>query len=182
MRKHFLLLFLMALLPLASWAAAAVVDVTGLTLKARTYNGQPQALIEGTYNFPAGYDTSEGGILFAATEGAAPTTDEGASSEYPKATNAGLYYVYYRVKADGVYTDGDWIQIGTTGVRINKATPQMTAPVGYSNLRYTEGPQALIKTAGFTDFGVMKYSLNQTDWYTADEMAEKKIAFFEFKP
>ena len=171
MRKHFLLLFLMALLPLASWAAAAVVDVTGLTLKARTYNGQPQALIEGTYNFPADYDTSEGGILFAATEGAAPTTDEGASSEYPKATNAGLYYVYYRVKADGVYTDGDWIQIGTTGVRINKATPQMTAPVGYSDLRYTTEAQALIQTVGTTNFGEMQYSLDNSVWYNAEEIA-----------
>ena len=174
MRKHFLLLFLMALLPLAGWADAADVNVTGLTLKARTYNAQPQALLEGTYSLPADYDTSVGKVLFVAnTTNTLPTSEVGATEAYPAETNAGLYYVYYKVKADGgTYdTDGAWTKIGTTGVRINKATPQMTAPVGYSNLRYTEGPQALIKTAGFTDFGVMKYSLNQTDWYTADEMA-----------
>lgn len=171
MRKQFLLLFLMTLLPLAGWAAPAAVDDTGLTLKARTFNGQDQTLLEGTYSLPADYDTSVGGVLFAVTTTpSAPASEVGATSEFPKKRNVGLYYIWYKALPDGgTYNDVDtWHQVGTTGVRINKAAPTMTAPVGYSDLRYNEGPQALIQTPGSTNLGDMMYSLNQTDWFAED--------------
>ena len=178
MRKQFLLLFLMTLLPLAGWAAtAAAVDVTGLTLKARTFNGHNQTLLEGTYSLPADYDTSVGGVLFLVTESSSipdPGSNEGATSEFPQKRDVGLYYIWYKALPDGGTYDAadEWHQVGTTGVRINKAAPTMTAPQGYSDLRYNEGPQALIKTPGSTNLGDMMYSLDQADWYSAEQIAD----------
>ena len=154
----------MALLPLASWGeAATMVSLPSLTT-GLVYNGDEQTLLTGTAEFPADYDLSVGGIVYAVTATDAAPTEEG-SADFPTATNAGLYYVWYKVKSDGEYTAGDWTKVNTTGkVRISPATPNITAPTAAS-LTYTGEDQALLAAEGSTDFGTLKYCMTEGGTY-----------------
>ena len=89
MRKHFLLLFLMALLPLAGWAA----DVAPTTAGDLDYNSQQQALFASAGTF------DEGTAYYAVT-----TVNSTVGAEWvtwtapgPTAKNVGTYYLWYKV-------------------------------------------------------------------------------------
>ena len=104
MRKHFLLLFLMALLPLAGWAADAVEPEEVPNLE---YTGAAQALvIEGV---------AEGYTYYYATVDRGAAEPElaayGTFNDKAKKTNAGDYDVYY-VKKLG---DGDLVEADLAG-------------------------------------------------------------------
>ena len=148
---------LMALLPLSGWALEEPVMVslpnlaTGLI-----YNGSQQTLLTGTAVFPADYDLSyeNGGIVYAVNDGtAAPGAEEGTKA-FPKAKNAGVWTVWYKVLGDGTtYATTDWKKVGTgvtpTGrVRISKATPVITRPQAETGLKYTADEQGLLRGAG----------------------------------
>ena len=126
MKKHFLLFALMALLPLAAWAVApnpADLVTKPSLVAGLIYNGTEQALTTGSYSLPADYDLARGGVEWAVTTTAAePTSSSGKLNAVAK--NAGKYYVWYKVKADGdVYNvDSEWKQIGGSFVRISQKT------------------------------------------------------------
>lgn len=176
MKKHFLLLLWMTLLPLAGWAdGAADLIVKPSLATGLIYNGKPQQLVVGSYALPADYDNAVGGVLWkVTTENTTPT--EGGALE-ATATDAGTYYVWYKVlKDNGEYTeDGPWKKLteGGSFCRISKATPNVTAPEVYKDLVYNADPQALIKTAASVDGGgAISYSLDGgANWYAdiADE-------------
>jgi len=165
MRKHFLLLFLMALLPLVGWATVADLVTKPTLATGLTYNGKAQALTTGSYTLPADYDTSVGGVKWAfTTTDAAPTVEGGALADV-KATNFGKYWVWYRVLADGdLYNeDGNWTQIGTSFVRINKASLGFVAATPATGLGYDGTAQTLFtKNATAADFATIQYSIWDT--------------------
>ena len=180
MKRNFLLLLLLTLLPLAGWAASAdFVDGKKPSLQARTYTGNPQILLsdgwEWNNSLPEDYDTANGGVLFLVTaSNEIPASNEGSSSEYPTKTSVGKYYVWYKVLKDNdeYQDDSNWKQVGTSAVRINQATLDFKAPVGAQNLAYNGEAQKLITTAGSADLeeAVVKYSLdNGESWITDSE-------------
>ena len=183
MKKHFLLLLWMTLLPLAGWATSADLTTKPTLTAGLIYTGQPQALITGNYAFPANYDTSAGGVQWAvkAFDTVEPTNPEAGdvvTFANVKAINAGKYCVWYKVLKDNdVYDeDGAWTKLGGTFVRINKASLGFEAATPATGLVYDGTPQALF-TANATaaDFATIQYSIWDTtletpawsDW-TAD--------------
>ena len=174
MKKHFLLLLLMTLLPLAGWAEKPVVSglsgATGLR-----YDGQQQALITGSIGYPSGYNLNAGKIQFVVkTEQELPTDDEiaAATSTFPVKTDAKLYYVYYRLTNDGSYfgEDGDWTMVP---VRINKGVPSFSTEIaGATGLFYDGTEQDLIGTLPVVTFGTVQYKLDGGDY---SETAPKAI-------
>ena len=167
MKKQFLLLLLMTLLPLAGWAIKPIVSgLSGATHL--YYDGEAKALITGSIGYPSGYDENTGKIQFVAkTDNAEPTADEiaAATSTFPKQTDANLYYVYYRLTNDGSYydEDGDWSMVP---VRINKATPSYSTDiVGATQLVYNGGEElSLIGTEPVATFGTVKYKLGDGEY------------------
>ena len=192
MRKHFLLLFLMAILPFTAWAVELVQPEMVSLPKLATgliYNGSQQTLLTGSAVFPADYDLSYegGGIVYEVTAtDVAPTT--AGSKAFPKATNAGVWVVWYKVLSDGTtYAATDWKKVGTgatpTGrVRISKATPVITRPQAATGLKYTADEQGLLRGPGSAaitgdteDELTLLYSIdNGNTWmkYTDDDFDE----------
>lgn len=179
MKKHFLLLLLMTLLPLAGWAASADLATKPTLATGLTYDGTAQALTTGSFTLPGDYDLTVGGVLWAVTTTAtAPeATYEGVAFADVKATNAGKYWVWYKVLRDNdqYEDDGDWTQIGTSFVRINKASLGFVDATPAIGLVYDGTAQALF-TANATaaDFATIQYSIKTSsdpetwsDW-TAD--------------
>ena len=179
MKKHFLLLLLMTLLPLAGWAAHADLITKPTLATGLTYDGTAQALITGSFNLPSDYETSVGGVLWAVTttDAAPGVAEEGVAFANVKATDAGSYWVWYKVLKDNdqYLDDGDWTQIGTTFVRISKASLGFEAATPATGLVYDGTAQALF-TANATaaDFATIQYSIWDTtletpawsDWKT----------------
>ena len=177
MRKHFLLLFLMALLPLVGWAADATLRIEPTRISGLRYTGQPQALIAEItdQNYQPDYKINYGGVLFKVTDYSATAEqlaaftdhDEGVTEETPTGQDAGMYYVYYRVKGDGVYNEGAWTALG--GVYINKAiieTTDVTAPEGKTGLVYDKTSQALLENPAqcSVSTGAITYKIGTSDW------------------
>ena len=102
MKKHFLLLLWMTLLPLAGWAASADLATRPTLATGLTYDGTAQALTTGSFELPGDYDLSVGGVLWRVTTTAdvPEPTAEGVAFADVKATNAGKYWVWYKVLKD----------------------------------------------------------------------------------
>ena len=146
MKKNFLLLMLMALLPLAGWAADG--DITEPTAKTNlAYTSAAQELVNA--GSVAGTDYT---MYYAVTQSATEAPAQSAfSAAIPKGTNAGTYYVYFISynSATEAYS-----AIGAkVSVVIDKATLQTgtdkdyVAPTGVSSLTYNGTAKTLI-TAG----------------------------------
>ena len=74
-------------------------EVKAPTAKKLTFNNKEQELVN------AG-STKDGTLLYAmTTEKTAPTNDSSYSESIPKATNAGNYYVWYKVIGDDNHKD-----------------------------------------------------------------------------
>ena len=180
MKKHFLLLLLMTLLPLAGWATVADLLVKPSLATGLIYNGGPQQLVVGGYNLPSDYDNAEGGVLWAVTTTDNAPTSGGALDA--TATDAGTYYVWYKVLADGgVYQDeGAWtkLTVGGSFCRISKASLGFEPATPAPGLVYDGTAQALF-TANATaaDFATIEYSIKTSSepetWseWTADVTA-----------
>ncbi len=92
MRKHFLILMLLSLLPLAGWAAEPAVTAAPAAASVVAYNQSAQELIT------AGTATTGNTLYYAVVNAgaAAPATTAGdVDASNIKATNAGSYDVYY---------------------------------------------------------------------------------------
>ena len=161
MRKQFLLLMLLTLLPLAGWADGTKpvnLKVAPTLYGPLTYTGKDQPLINvDNVEVDESYAGGIAGIRYAVTTTSSKPSGDG-SEDVPKGKVVGSYYVWYKLLKDtdngGSYdTDGDWQKIGTF-VSIGKATitniadwSDFTAPVAVSNLIYTGSAQELISAA-----------------------------------
>ena len=130
----------------------AYPEVTPPTKKTLTYNGQAQELVEegkttgGTLQYALGKDADN------------PPEDESSwGTTVPKGTDAGSYYVWYRVKGDKNYYDTEKAECVIA--EINKADPEVTKPVA-KTMTYNGQAQELV-TAGTTKAGVMVYALGK---------------------
>ena len=150
-------------------------EPSGVSLSAKTYTGEAQSLIKGTEGFPDDYEQGVGGYEYIVKD--VPSTPAyDATATGATAINAGEYFVYARVKADGdLYVDGDWKQVGTTGVKISRATITdiadwsafITAPAAVTDeLTYNEEAQNLITPAVIKDADAFK---NATITYKVDD-------------
>lgn len=117
-----------------------------------TYNGSAQQLLS-----PG--DVYDGEWQYSLTSGG------DWSSSIPRATSAGEYPVYVRVRAyDGSRYD---VYLGPIIATIKKAAPEFSRfPTAKSDLVFNGKAQALV-TTGFTDDGVVEYRLgNDGSWGT----------------
>ena len=164
MKKNFLLLFLMALLPLAGWAditittdptISAAVDYDGTAKQAIT-----AAAVATSTNVPTIYYA----VTSSTTAPAVDADDWQENYADATATNAGTYYVYVKV-TDSEETLRQYIGEFV----INKVDPTIvTAPVAVDDeLTYNGTPQAIVATAPTTEDGTLTYSLTEGGTYTS---------------
>lgn len=129
--------------------AKALPTYTAPTAKSLTYNNESLELvnagqtIHGTFNYSFDGDTW--------------------SVSIPEATNAGSYTVYWKLVGDSNHTD---VSPTTISVTIAKVTPTVTSPTIVSGLVYDGTAQSLV-SAGSTNFGTMKYSIDNETWSTS---------------
>ena len=122
MRKHFLILMLLTLLPLVGWATKPGA-ISGLSLIDQTYDKGSHELITGTIGWPATYNheaTGAGIKYFVKSSYVTPNTSDGGwVTSIPAETDAGDYYVWYYLKADGEAfdEDGDVTYMGIAHIR-----------------------------------------------------------------
>jgi methionine-rich copper-binding protein CopC len=81
----------------------------------------------------------------------------------PSQTNVGTLYVQAYYKAGTNYTGSGWSASAT--LTISQVTPTVTAPTA-KVLTYNTSAQALVN-AGSTNFGTLKYSLDNSTWSTS---------------
>ena len=121
---------------------------TAPTAKTLTYNGSAQALLN------AG-STSHGTIQYSSDNSTWGTS-------IPTGTNATSYTSYWRLVGDGNHKDVSSKSLSTS---IGKVTPTVTAPTA-KVLTYNGSAQTLANAAS-TNFGTLKYSLDNSTWQTA---------------
>lgn len=143
----------------------AASSASAPSAKDLTYNTNPQALVN------AG--TASGGTLMykVTTENNEPATSaDGWSTDLPKGTNAGQYYVWYYVKGDSNHNDS---AVQKVDVTIKQAENGIAAPTERTGLTYTSKAQALV-TKGSADHGTLYYAVgdsapeaNSNEWSTS---------------
>jgi len=163
--------------------AGTKCSVTGLSLGTglEYKDNNPVTLITGTATLPSDYDWSHGGVEFIVktAEGLPAATEHGV--DVAEATDAGLYFVYCRAKDDGdLYEDGDWQQVGTTGVKINKAEFKadaygFTAPVALTDAVFTGLNQKLFTDGVAPAGGAITYSLTSGGTFVAGNNDAVKV-------
>lgn len=116
------------------------------TALALTYNSNAQTLIT------AGEGT--GVMLYKLGNGE-------WSENLPQATNAGTYTIYYKSSESKKYKESAEYSIETS---VAKVTPNLVVPTP-KVLTYNTKAQELV-VAGSTDWGTLKYSLDNTNWGT----------------
>lgn len=104
-------------------------------------------------------EATGGTMYYALGENAstAPADESLYTTSIPTATNAGTYYIWYKVVGDADHNDS---AADSVEMRIDKAAPTVTAPMA-TNPVYTGSAQNLI-TAGTTTGGEMQYSTDGT--------------------
>ena len=127
--------------------------VTAPTAKTLTYNGQKQELVN--------TGSTEDGTLYYAvtTENTAPTDENLYTTSIPTATDAGTYYVWYKVVGDANHNDSEAACVTVT---IAKKIP--VAGVDFSveplQLTYTGSPQKLVRQTIQTEGLEIEYSFD----------------------
>lgn len=139
--------------------------VTAPTAKTLTYNGQPQALIT------AG--TAEGGTMQYALGNATKATEPYTTS-IPTKTEAGTYYVWYKVVGDTNHNDTTSSKVE---VNIKQADVKVTAPTAI-NSTYNGKEQALVN-AGVTEDGKVFYRLGTDGTWTNTVPTAKNVGEYE---
>ncbi len=124
--------------------------------KTLTYNGQSQKLVtDGT--------TADGTIKYALGNDAETAPADGAfSTTVPSRTNAGTYYVWYKVIGDDNHNDSKPTKID--GVKISKADATVTVPA-VTAVNETVSKKADGKITSVTD--AMEYRKDGETTYTA---------------
>jgi len=179
MRKHFLILMLLTLLPLATWANKPTAANTPAVKAAQEWTNQPLGLVETAVKLPDGYDTSVGRVYYIAllSSQAAPIkSNPGWSTDLPTRTDINKYKVYYYITNDGTASydeDGDVTLIETA--EITKATikvANITSPVAAvpdANRKYNGGEAVNLVTAPeftgiISDEIITEYSVDGGAW------------------
>ena len=187
MRKHFLLLFLLTLLPLVGWAVA--VDPTGTpSLKGgQTYDaGNSIELTTGEFTMPADWPAS-GKVYYMVlpSSASAPTAGVGewtewTSSSAPTATDAGSYAVYYYTGAAGTYDQGAAKKLNDANVVIDKAAftadaVGFMAPEAIPNVIFNGYAQKLFNDGTAPTDGTITYCLTASGSYVASDNDAVKV-------
>ena len=159
MRKHFLILMLMALLPMAGWAADG--DITAPTAKTGLkYTGADQELITAATVEGVGYQAYYAVVNAGAT---APTWTTGEGNVFsnliPVKKNAGSYDVYYVAWKTGV---ADPTVAAKVTVTIAQADGAVTTAPTAKDVTYNGLAQALVEAGAGT--GTMLYSTDNSTW------------------
>lgn len=121
-----------------------------------TYDGKEKALVN------VDKSTLVGGTMYYAvtTENTAPTDDNAYGESIPEATNAGTYYVWYKVIGDEVHYDSE---AACVSVKIGRAAAA-AATVTANNLIYDTTERALVIVDESTLVGgQMQYALGTDD-------------------
>ena len=140
---------LMALLPLAGWAADPEITAAPTAKANLAYTGLAQALInEGT--------ASEGATLYyaAVDKGATAPATTAFAMAVPEAKNAGDYDVYYCTKKGETYSDA---------VKIEVAIAKVDLRVTAQDVSFTYGDEV----PDITEF----YTTEATDWKNGETVA-----------
>ena len=117
-----------------------------------TYNGTAQELLS---TAPA---TSHGTIQYAVTTTESQPEDSAFSASTPTATNAGTYYVYYKVVGDANHND----RICATPVTIAKASQSVSAPTA-SETKATQVTLNAVAGQGSTTYAKNTTNVAPTD-------------------
>ena len=172
MRKHFLLLFLLTLLPLAGWAAIGISTEATLN-DGVNYDGSKKQVIKTPV-----VATAEGTLTYfyaVTTTAATPAADaadtwyEGIDNAALKVDGANTYYAHYKIVSSN---GGEGTATGTitgTFAIAKVAATVATAPTA-KNLTYSAADQALVN-AGTSLTGTLKYNLiggDDPDAYDVD--------------
>ena len=136
--------------------------------KTLTYTGSAQELVT------AG-STNDGKIYYTVTtENKAPTDESLYSTDIPTATNAGTYYVWYKVVGDTNHNDTTSSKVE---VNIKQADVKVTAPTAI-NSTYNGKEQALVN-AGVTEDGKVFYRLGTDGTWTNTVPTAKNVGEYE---
>ena len=169
MRKNFLILMLLSLLPLAGWATINVTTAPTLN-EGVPYDTTAKQVIK-----TAGEATGEGTLTFyyaVTTSSSAPGADaadtwyESIDNAKLKVTGVGTYYAYYKV-VSSIDTETAIDPTPITGTfAISKVSATVKTAPAAKNLTYNADEQELI-VAGASETGTLQYSLTGTsDWAT----------------
>ena len=175
MRKNFLILMLLSLLPLAGWAADGDILTEPTAKTSLTYSGSAQELV--TAGTVDGSNYSMFYAVVASTEEApAWSIGEGGkfSKTLPKATDAGTYHVYFVAYEDGGANPVTPTVEKRVTVTIDKkeltVSTDYTTPTKISSLTYSGAAQQLINAGSVTNAGNsgnFTYTLDDTDYTDA---------------
>ena len=163
MKRNFLLLFLMALLPLSGWATITITTQPTLSV-AVDYTGSAKQAVTAAAEATA---TNAPTIYYAVTTGSAPAENSADWKEgitNATATNAGTYKVYVMVQADEEETLRQYVGDFT----INKVNPTLStdAAAVAGDLTYNGKEQTIVGTEAATSHGTITYSLEENGTYT----------------
>ncbi|MCR5790658.1 MAG: Ig-like domain-containing protein [Lachnospiraceae bacterium] len=145
-----------------------ISEISAQKGSSKTYTGNEIQLISApTTVLPDGYT-----IYYAVMTTEDTPAESAYSTEIPTGTDAGAYYVWYRIICDD---DQNVIASGYVPVSIKKKNPSVkTAPVA-KDLTYNGKAQELV-TAGAASEGTLKYALGASDKNApADELYSASI-------
>ena len=176
MRKHFLLLFLMALLPLSGWAVSFLDETVTVSADDAAFNTAIATIKDGITvkinNEPldeANWDWD--GKFYATATAAAAEDPSGQVAAATGSTTPGVNTYYIRI-VPTTAANSDYKVIPLIIRKANILAADVTAPVGYTGgdaLTYINQStaQKLIKTAGSCAWGTLQYRLGTTgSWVT----------------
>ena len=165
MRKHFLLLFLMALLPLAGWATITV-DTQPTLKAAATYDGNGHLVIDadGTCH---GQAASGYVWKYYASKSNVPSTTPADWKEKGEleVTAGGAYNVWFIVESPAEGEDSYEPTLLASKFNVNQAALVVTAPTKITGIVYDGASHELIN-AGSCAKGTIEYKVGDGDWST----------------
>lgn len=141
--------------------------VTAPTAKTLTYNGQKQELVN------AG-STNDGTLYYVVTTENIAPADNLYTTDIPAKTDAGTYYVWYKVVGDTNHNDTTSSKVE---VNIKQADVKVTAPTAI-NSTYNGKEQALVN-AGVTEDGKVFYRLGTDGTWTNTVPTAKNVGEYE---
>ena len=160
MRKHFLLLFLMALLPLAGWADTDISKLNfTIAHDSYVYDGNPVDVDEKLYVTNVENPISDSNYTLYFKKGSeAETTDA--------PTNVGTYQVQARANANTGYTGSTtWVTFDITKANIDPT--DVTAPTAKDALEYDGTDKVLINTGSVDEaYGELYYKVGVNGTWT----------------
>ena len=180
MRKHFLILMLLTLLPFTAWAE----DYSDYTLKIyygaseltqKVYGGSGLSLAD----LPLKLEKQEADPVTVSGNDFVVTWSDGSQTAPTLAENVGTYTVTVTSTTHTLPAEC------TASFTITPATPSVTAPNVASNLSYNGNLQALIVSEGSTNVGTLKFAVkdpeaseapdaNDNVWYEFDSESLKR--------